>query len=144
MSGQASSLWTFFSSVAQLYNPQRAEGRLTYLSSMLIAGGLFLLLYGGGLALADWEEGVSDETLMWIAQYPFPFLTNLILFFTIAATIRRLHDMGFPGAPALRLCIPEPWFILVPLALLWPSAKAPFAGTRREANFGVITHGIVR
>jgi len=80
VSGQASSLWTFFSSVAQLYNPQRAEGRLTYLSSMLIAGGLFLLLYGGGLALADWEEGVSDETLMWIAQYPFPFLTNLILF----------------------------------------------------------------
>ena len=108
MSGQASSLWTFFSSVAQLYNPQRAEGRLTYLSSMLIAGGLFLLLYGGGLALADWEEGVSDETLMWIAQYPFPFLTNLILFFTIAATIRRLHDMGFSGAPALLLCIPEP------------------------------------
>lgn len=65
-------------------------------------------------------------------------------FFTIAATIRRLHDMGVSGAPALLLCIPEPWFILVPLALLWPSAKAPFAGTRREANFGVITHGIVR
>ena len=107
MSGQASSLWTFFSSVAQLYNPQRAEGRLTYLSSMLIAGGLFLLLYVGGLALADWEEWVSDETLMWIAQYPFPFLTNLILFFYDSRNDSSIARYGFFWCPSTSFVHPR-------------------------------------
>lgn len=117
---------------AHLYNPQRAEGRRTYALSLIVAALLYAALYNGGMALADWEEGVSDEVLIWLAQYPVPFLTNLLLFFTIAATIRRLHDMGWPGAAALLLCLPDPWFILIPLGLLWPSAVVPFGGLPRE------------
>ena len=106
---------------ASLYNPQRHENRWVYLRSLSIALAIYLIVYNVGMALADWEEGVSDEMLVWIGQYPIPLITNLLLFFTMAATARRLHDMGFGGAGALLLCLPEPWFVLIPLGLLMPS-----------------------
>ena len=115
--------WAYWGErLVNAYNPQRASGRWEYLKSLVMALCWWCLLNTQAMALADWEEGISDAAIVWIGHYPLPLLVNLILFYTIAATIRRLHDMGWPGAGALLLCLPDTWFFLVPIALLWPSA----------------------
>ncbi len=109
--------------LAALYNPQRRVGRSAYARSLFAAALLYAALWSGSMALADCESLVSDAAILWLARYPVPLLTNLLLFFTMAATARRLHDMGCNGAAALLLCLPETWLVLIPLALVVPSTE---------------------
>ncbi|GEM_PF-1189242 len=124
------------------YNPQRKASRREYAVSLLIAGSLFMLMYVLAMAAADWEEQIPDSVIMWLGEYPIPLITNALLFYTMAATARRLHDMGKSGAAALLLCLPEPWFIVIPIALLWPGRKSLPDETRGFTPSGAIRSGV--
>ena len=116
--------WTWLGQhLYDAYNPQSKQSRWGYFKTLCVVVLLALSGYTLARALADWDA-ISDETILWIARYPEPLCVNALLCYVIAATARRLHDMGWSGAPALLLCLPEPWLVIVPLALLWPSASS--------------------
>lgn len=116
--------WLFFS-------PFGRAGRQTYILSWL-----FWVCADGFVAtrlVASHDEGVGF--VLWFLVFLIAAVSSTVSL--VMLTVKRLHDMGFPGPLTLLLFIPAISFVALAAFCIWPSqptanAYGPMPDWRRE------------
>jgi uncharacterized membrane protein YhaH (DUF805 family) len=100
-----------------LFSSSGRTGRQAYVMSIL----LWLMLQGAAVALMLAFENTSKAGLLLTALALVVISIATFVSF-IMLSIKRLHDMGFPGIFVLLLFVPVISFFVFIVFLFWPSA----------------------
>lgn len=100
-----------------LFSPSGRIGRHAYLLSVL----LWLMLQGAAVFLLLAIENTSKAGLL-LAALALVIISVATFISFIMLSIKRLHDMGFPGLFVLVLFVPLVSFFAFVVLLFWPSA----------------------
>jgi uncharacterized membrane protein YhaH (DUF805 family) len=100
-----------------LFSPSGRIGRQAYVMSIL----LWLMLQGAAVTMMLAFENTSKAGLL-LAALALVVISVATFISFIMLSIKRLHDMGFPGLFVLVLFVPLASFFAFIVLLFWPSA----------------------